>query len=57
MERADKPSLINWLSRVESEPLKEHLEHCVAGATVSGDPAERDQKTAEPVDLIDKLRS
>ena len=45
------------LRRVESEVLKEHLEHCVTGAMVSGDAAEREQKTAELVDLIDKLRS
>lgn len=45
------------LRRVESEVLKVHLEHCVTGAMVSGDAADRDQKTAELVDLIDKLRS
>ena len=45
------------LRRVESELLKTHLEHCVTDAMVSGDAAERDQKTAELVELIDKLRS
>ena len=45
------------LRRVEGEVLKAHLDHCVAGAMVSGDAAEREQKTAELVDLIDKLRS
>lgn len=45
------------LRRVESEVLKTHLEHCVTGAMASGDAVERDQKTAELVDLIDKLRS
>lgn len=44
------------LRRVESQLLKAHLEHCVAGAMVGDDAAERDQKTAELVDLIDKLR-
>ena len=44
------------LRRVESELLKAHLEHCVADAMVSGDAAEREQKTAELVELIDRLR-
>ena len=45
------------LRRVEGEVLKAHLEHCVTGAMVSGNAAEREQKSAELVDLIDKLRS
>jgi CsoR family transcriptional regulator, copper-sensing transcriptional repressor len=43
--------------RVEAELLKTHLEHCVADAMASGDAAERDRKTAELIELMDRLRS
>lgn len=46
------------LRRVEGELVKDHLEHCVVGAmAASGDVAEREQKTAELVELIGKLRN
>ena len=46
------------LRRVEGELVKDHLEPCVAGAmAASGDVAEREQKTAELVELIGKLRN
>ncbi|WP_068874503.1 MULTISPECIES: metal-sensitive transcriptional regulator [unclassified Phenylobacterium] len=45
------------LRRVETELLKTHLEHCVADAMASGDTVERDRKTAELVELMDRLRS
>ena len=41
---------------VASEFVKGHLKPCVAGAMASGDEAERGQKTAELVELINKLR-
>lgn len=43
------------VKRVEAELLKEHLEHCVTGAMVSGDEAERRAKTAELIGLMDRL--
>lgn len=42
--------------RVETELLKSHLGHCVAEAMTSGDVAERERKTAELVELMDRLR-
>lgn len=42
--------------RVETELLKSHLGHCVADAMTSGDVAERERKTAELVELMDRLR-
>ena len=45
------------VKRVETELLKEHLEHCVTGAMVSGDAAERQAKTAELLELMDRLGS
>lgn len=43
------------VKRVEAELLKEHLEHCVRGAMVSGDEADRQAKTAELIGLMDRL--
>lgn len=44
------------LARVESELLKEHLEHCIVGAIVSGDAAEQRAKAAELIELLDRAR-
>lgn len=43
--------------RVETELLKTHLEHCVADAMTSGDAVERDRKTAELIELMERLRN
>ena len=40
------------LLRVESEVLKDHLDHCVMGAMTGDDPAERKAKAAELIDLL-----
>ena len=42
------------LARVESELLREHLEHCIVGAMVSGDEAEQRRKAAELVELLQR---
>ncbi|WP_421937419.1 metal-sensitive transcriptional regulator [Phenylobacterium sp.] len=42
--------------RVETELLKSHLGHSVAEAMTTGDVAERERKTAELVELMDRLR-
>jgi len=34
--------------------LKEHLDHCIVGAMVSGDEAEQRKKAAELIDLLGK---
>ena len=44
------------LARVESELLKEHLEHCIVGAIVSGDAAEQRAKAAELIELLERAR-
>lgn len=41
--------------KVEAALLQEHLEHCVAGALSGDDETERHQKTAELLQLIDRL--
>lgn len=40
------------LSRVESEVLKDHLDHCVMGAMTGDDPVDRKAKAAELIDLL-----
>lgn len=40
------------LSRVESEVLKDHLDHCVMGAMTGEDPVDRKAKAAELIDLL-----
>lgn len=40
------------LLRVESEVLKDHLDHCVMGAMTGGDPAERKAKATELIELL-----
>lgn len=40
------------LHRVETEVLKDHLNHCVMGAMVSDDPADRRAKAQELIELL-----
>ena len=42
------------LSRVETEILKEHLDHCIEGAIVSGDRDEQRKKAAELIELLER---
>jgi DNA-binding FrmR family transcriptional regulator len=42
------------LARVESQLLKEHLNHCIESAIVSGDQAEQRRKAAELIELLDR---
>jgi len=42
------------LAKVESELLRTHLEHCVAGAMTGDDPAERRRKADELIELLDR---
>lgn len=42
------------LSKVESEMLKDHLNHCIEGAIVSGDVEEQRRKAAELVELLER---
>lgn len=44
------------LSRVESEILKEHLNHCIEGAIVSGDVEEQRRKAGELIELLGRAR-
>jgi DNA-binding FrmR family transcriptional regulator len=39
---------------VESEMLKEHIDHCVSDAILSGDEDDRRKKTAELVELLER---
>jgi DNA-binding FrmR family transcriptional regulator len=40
--------------RVETEVLKDHLGHCVTTAMVEGDEAERREKAAELIEVLDR---
>ena len=40
------------LARVESEMLKDHLDHCIEGAIVSGDLDEQRKKAGEIIELL-----
>jgi DNA-binding FrmR family transcriptional regulator len=40
------------LSRVETELLKGHLNHCIEGAIVSGDVSEQRKKAGELIELL-----
>lgn len=40
------------LARVEAALLKDHLNHCIEGAIVSGDAAEQRKKAAELIELL-----
>jgi DNA-binding FrmR family transcriptional regulator len=43
------------LSRVETEMLKDHLDHCIQGAIVRGDVDEQRQKAAELIELLGRV--
>ena len=40
------------LARVETELLKDHLDHCIEGAIVSGDAEEQRRKASELIELL-----
>ncbi|MBX9615092.1 MAG: metal-sensitive transcriptional regulator [Brevundimonas sp.] len=40
------------LNRVENEVLKDHLDHCVMGAMTGDDPADRQAKATELIELL-----
>jgi DNA-binding FrmR family transcriptional regulator len=40
------------LAKVEGELLKQHLDHCIEGAIVSGDKAAQREKAAELIQLL-----
>ena len=42
------------LTRVESELLKGHLDHCIESAIVSGDAAEQRRKAGELIELLER---
>jgi DNA-binding FrmR family transcriptional regulator len=42
------------LARVESEMLKDHLDHCIESAIVSGDVDEQRQKASELIQLLER---
>lgn len=42
------------LARVETELLKDHLDHCIEGAIVSGDAKEQRRKASELIDLLSR---
>lgn len=43
------------LTRVESEMLKGHLDHCIESAIVRGDKAEQRQKASELIELLERV--
>ena len=42
------------LSRVETEMLKDHLDHCIEAAIVGGDAADQRRKASELIELLDR---
>lgn len=40
------------LGKVESELLRDHIDHCVHGAFMSGDPGEQRKKTDELIEIL-----
>jgi DNA-binding FrmR family transcriptional regulator len=42
------------LTRVESELLKGHLDHCIESAIVNGDAAEQRRKAGELIELLER---
>ena len=42
------------LSRVESEVLKDHMDHCVMGAIAGDDLADRKAKASELIELLSR---
>jgi DNA-binding FrmR family transcriptional regulator len=43
------------LHKVEAQILRDHVSHCVAGAFVSGDPADQRTKVEELVETISRM--
>ena len=44
------------LSRVETEMLKNHLDHCIESAIVGGDQDEQRKKASELIELLERAR-
>jgi DNA-binding FrmR family transcriptional regulator len=44
------------LAKVESEMLKEHLNHCIEGAIASGDADDQRAKARELIELLERSR-
>jgi len=44
------------MDRVETEMLRDHLNHCIEGAIVSGDADEQRRKAAELIQLLERSR-
>ena len=42
------------LTRVETEMLKDHLDHCIETAIVSGDATEQRKKAGELIELLER---
>ena len=42
------------LSKVEAELLKQHLDHCIESAIVSGDREEQRRKASELIELLER---
>jgi DNA-binding FrmR family transcriptional regulator len=42
------------LSRVETEMLKDHLDHCIEAAITGGDAADQRRKASELIELLDR---
>ncbi|MBS0558590.1 MAG: metal-sensitive transcriptional regulator [Proteobacteria bacterium] len=43
------------LHKVESEILRDHVSHCVAGAFAAGDPIEQRRKVEELVETVGRM--
>lgn len=43
------------LGRVEANLLKDHLNHCIEDAIISGDAAEQRKKAAELIELLGRV--
>jgi DNA-binding FrmR family transcriptional regulator len=44
------------LAKVETEMLRDHLDHCVESAIVSGDKEEQRRKAQELIELLERAR-
>src|SRR5918992_1476785 len=42
------------LSRVETEMLRDHLDHCIEAAITGGDTAEQRRKASELIELLER---
>jgi len=42
------------VNRVETEMLKDHVDHCVESAFLSGDPGEQRKKANELIELLER---